>query len=246
MGWTWPDPAPTSSTWAESRPVREPDASPQPRSSPGSFRSSANWLTPVFWVSIDTTRAHVALAALSAGAAAVNDVSGGLADPAMARQVADAAVPFIAMHWRGHSKRMAAEAAYGDVVADVISELGRRMDALLEVGIQADRIILDPGIGFAKRPVHDWELLSRLGELLVLGQPILLGASRKSFLGAVSGVGEQATSPPERDPATAAVSALAAAAGAFCVRVHDVPASLDAVRVAAAWTASRAGTGHGC
>lgn len=181
--------------------------------------------------------------ALLAGAIAVNDVSGGLADPAMARQVADAEVPFIAMHWRAHSRAMRAQATYGDVVTDVLTELRRRVDALVDAGIGSDRIELDPGIGFAKLPAHDWELLSRLHEMQVLGYPILVGASRKSFLRVLGAVDRMAP-PLARDAATAAVSALAAAAGDFCVRVHDVSASLDAVRVAAAWTAPEAGVHH--
>jgi dihydropteroate synthase len=127
-------------------------------------------------------------------------------------------------------------AMYRDVVADVTAELRRRAGDLIDCGVGQDQIMLDPGLGFAKRPPHDWALLGHLGELRDLGFPLLVGASRKSFLGAMLAEGrESAPAPATRDMATAAVSALAAAAGAYCVRVHDVPASLDAVRVAAAW-----------
>jgi dihydropteroate synthase len=187
-------------------------------------------------VSIDTTRAHVAEAALEAGAHVVNDTSGGLADPAMGRCVAEARIPYIAMHWRGPSVDMQDRATYGDVVTDVVSELGQRLDALVEAGIDPERIVLDPGLGFAKTAAHNWQLLARLDELAALGRPLLIGASRKAFLGAVLATESGPPPPRARDAATAAVSALAAASGAYCVRVHEVVASLDAVRVAEAWT----------
>ena len=186
-------------------------------------------------VTIDTTRAPVAEAALEAGAAGVNDVSGGLADPAMARLAASARVPYIAMHWRGPSRDMQRLAVYGDVVAEVTAELRARRDALVAAGIDRRQLVLDPGIGFGKQPEHNWALLNRLSELATLGQPLLIGASRKAFLGAALRSGDRVPPPAARDAATAAVSALAAAAGAYCVRVHDVPATLDAVRVAAEW-----------
>jgi dihydropteroate synthase len=186
-------------------------------------------------ISIDTTRAEVASAALAAGAHAVNDTSGGLADPDMVRCVADAKVPYVAMHWRAPSIEMQRHANYGDVVAEVAGELRQRLDALVDAGVDPERIVLDPGLGFAKRPPHDWRLLAHLDQLRALGRPILVGASRKSFLGALLTT-ESGTPPPrERDVATAAVSALAAAAGAYCVRVHEVASTLDAVRVAEAW-----------
>jgi dihydropteroate synthase len=188
-------------------------------------------------VTIDTTRSLVAEAALAAGAAGVNDVSGGLADPAMAQLVAGAHVPYIAMHWRGPSRDMRQRAVYTDVVAEVVAELGARLETLLEAGIDRRQVVLDPGLGFAKRPAHDWQLLNRLDQLQALGQPVLVGASRKSFLGALLRSGNGTPPPPARDMATTAVSALAAAAGAYCVRVHDVTPTLDAVRVAAEWTA---------
>jgi dihydropteroate synthase len=184
-------------------------------------------------VSIDTTRADVAYAAINAGARAINDVSGGLGDPAMARCAADTDVPFVAMHWRAPSKHMHQYTQYGDVVADVRSELSRRVDALLAGGVHLDHIILDPGLGFAKTATHNWQLLARLHELRSLGRPILIGASRKSFLGTAAD--GRTSSPTDRDAATTAVSALAAAGGAYCVRVHAVTPNLDAVLVAAAW-----------
>ena len=190
-------------------------------------------------VTIDTMRSQVAYAALEAGAAGVNDVSGGLADPAMARVVGGARVPYIAMHWRAQSSDMHKHATYRDVVSDVARELRQRLDVLVDGGISLDRIVLDPGLGFAKKAAHNWEILARLEELRTLGRPILVGASRKSFLGSVVGA-KHGTSPASgRDAATAAISALAAAAGAYCVRVHEVESTLDAVRVAAAWTAPR-------
>ncbi len=184
-------------------------------------------------VSIDTTRAEVADAALAVGACIVNDVSGGLADPDMAELVADAQVPYVAMHWRGASDRMEELAVYGDVVADVRDELARRVDALVAAGVDADRIVLDPGFGFAKRAEHGWALLAHLDALLELGHPLLVGTSRKRFLG-------PASAPQERDGATAATSVLAAEAGAWAVRVHEARASADAVRVVAAVAAARA------
>lgn len=187
-------------------------------------------------VSVDTTRARVAAAALAAGARVVNDVSGGLADPDMARAVADSGAPFVLMHWRGHSKDMNALAAYDDVVAEVRAELAQRVDAALAAGVAENAIVLDPGLGFAKRAEHDWALLHALGSLRELGFPVLIGASRKRFLGALlSDVDDLPRSSDRREDATAAVSTLAAAAGAWGVRVHEVGASLDAVRVAAAW-----------
>ncbi|MFJ9244971.1 dihydropteroate synthase [Streptomyces sp. NPDC101776] len=185
--------------------------------------------------SIDTMYAPVARAAVEAGARLVNDVSGGLADPAMASTVAAAGVPYIAMHWRAPSREMDRHAEYGDVVDDVIAELGLRVRQLADAGVDPARVVLDPGLGFAKRPEHDWTLLAHLGSLRRLGCPLLVGASRKRFIGAALAAGGAGEVPPAgRDVASAAVSALAAVAGAFCVRVHDVRAGLDAVRMAAA------------
>ena len=189
-------------------------------------------------LSIDTTRASVAAAALEAGAAIVNDVSGGLADPAMAKVVAEAGCPWILMHWRGHSRRMQDLATYGDVVAEVRAELGQRVDHALAAGVRPDRLVIDPGLGFAKKPEHNWQLTRRLGELLTLGYPLLFGASRKSYLGALL-AGPDGTPRPagEREAATVATSVLAVAGGAWGVRVHDVRGTVDALKV---WTASGA------
>ena len=178
-------------------------------------------------VSVDTTRASVAAAAIEAGAVMVNDVSGGLADEAMLPTVAAAGVAYVAMHWRGHSADMQARAVYDDVVADVRAELALRRDAAVAAGI--GDLVLDPGLGFAKEADHNWALLQDLASLTALGCPLLVGASRKSFLGALLD-GRPA---PARDAATAAVTVLAAQAGAWAVRVHDVAASADAVRVVA-------------
>ncbi|WP_433267557.1 dihydropteroate synthase [Actinosynnema sp. CS-041913] len=186
-------------------------------------------------VSVDTMRAEVAVAALEAGASIVNDVSGGLADPEMASVVASAGVPYVLMHWRGHSREMDQLAVYDDVVHDVRDELRARVDVALAAGVSADNIVLDPGLGFAKNASHNWQLLNRLDELMELGFPVLVGASRKRFLGTL--LGDRA--PDGREDATAAVSALAAFVGAWGVRVHDVDKSLDAVAVARAWRAGR-------
>jgi dihydropteroate synthase len=186
-------------------------------------------------VSIDTTRSSVAAAALEAGAVMVNDVSGGLADPAMASVVAEAGVPWVLMHRRGTSRDMYAEATYDDVVADVRRELCRRVDAALSAGVAAGRIVVDPGLGFAKQPEHDLALLAGLDRITDLGFPVLVGASRKRFLGALLATADGCPRPPvERDSATLATSVLAARAGAWGVRVHDVAGSADAVRVVAA------------
>ena len=185
-------------------------------------------------VSVDTMRAGVAAAALDVGATVVNDVSGGLADPAMLPLVADRGCPYVAMHWRGHSADMQTRATYADVVREVGAELAGRRDAALAAGVPADRLVLDPGFGFAKEPRHSWALLAALPELSELG-PLLVGASRKGFLGALL-AGRDGTPRPAggRDDATAAVTVLAARAGAWAVRVHAVRASADAVRVVAA------------
>ncbi|BDZ42602.1 dihydropteroate synthase [Paraoerskovia sediminicola] len=195
-------------------------------------------------VSVDTTRAEIAEAAVGAGAAIVNDVSGGLADEAMYGVVARLGVVYVAMHWRGHSDVMDSLEDYGDVVLDVRDELAQRMAALRAAGVADEQIVLDPGLGFAKSGDANWPLLARLDELTALGRPVLVGASRKRFLGRLLAGPEGAPVPPlARDGATAAISALAAAAGAWCVRVHDVPGSVDAVRVAAAWKRAAADGG---
>ncbi|ONF75184.1 dihydropteroate synthase [Amycolatopsis keratiniphila] len=187
-------------------------------------------------MSVDTTRAEVALAAIEAGASVINDVSGGLADPNMAKVAAETGVPYVLMHWRGHSKDMNALASYEDVVADVRAELLSRVDEALAAGVDRGAIVLDPGLGFAKNAEHDWALLNGLDSFLSLGFPVLVGASRKRFLGRLLSGKDGKPAPPDgRENATAAVSALAAAAGAWGVRVHEVGASIDAVTVAAAW-----------
>lgn len=189
-------------------------------------------------VSIDTMRASTAAAAVATGACLVNDVSGGLADPEMYPAVAGLGVPYIAMHWRGLTHRLADLVAYGDVVADVRDELDQRVQAAMAAGISPERIVVDPGLGFAKETAHNWSLLSHLATLDDLGFPILIGASRKRFLGAL--LTDEAGQPrpvDERDAATDAVTAIAATKGVWAVRVHDVRGSKDAVRVAAAWAA---------
>jgi dihydropteroate synthase len=190
-------------------------------------------------VSIDTTRAAVATAAVAAGAVMVNDVSGGLADPAMASVVAEVGVPWVLMHRRGHSRDMYAEATYEDVVADVRRELCERVDAALAAGVAAERLVVDPGLGFAKQPEHDLALLAGLEGIAALGFPVLVGASRKRFLGALLATADGSPRPADqRDSATLATSVLAARAGAWGVRVHDVPGSADAVRVVTAVAAT--------
>ncbi|WP_434594300.1 dihydropteroate synthase [Streptomyces sp. A5-4] len=187
-------------------------------------------------VSVDTMRAAVAEQAVAAGAVLVNDVSGGLADPAMIPAVAAAGVPFVVMHWRGFSKDMNNRAVYADVVAEVVAELHARVAAVVDGGIAPERIVIDPGLGFAKQAEHDLALVAHLSELRTLGRPLLIAASRKRFLGRVLAGADAAPPPParERDAATAAVSAIAAHEGAWAVRVHEVRATADAVRVARA------------
>lgn len=186
-------------------------------------------------VSIDTMRSEVAAAAVAAGAGLVNDVSGGLADPAMHAWVAGVQVPYIAMHWRGHSTDMERLATYDDVVADVCAELRDRLTELDSAGVDPARVVLDPGLGFAKNAGHNWALLAALPALTALGHPVLIGASRKRFLGELLGESGVPRPVERRDAATDAVTALAAAAGAWAVRVHDVRGSRDAIAVAGAW-----------
>ncbi|AEI10882.1 dihydropteroate synthase [Cellulomonas gilvus ATCC 13127] len=187
-------------------------------------------------VSVDTTRAQVARAAVGAGALVVNDVSGGLADDEMYGVVATTGVAYVAMHWRGHADVMDELDDYEDVVTDVRRELAQRVAALRVAGVRDEQVVLDPGLGFAKPGASNWPLLARLPELVADGFPVLVGASRKRFLGhLLAGPDHEPVPPAQRDHATAAISALAAVAGAWCVRVHDVRSSSDAVRVAAAW-----------
>jgi dihydropteroate synthase len=185
-------------------------------------------------VSIDTMRCATAEAALAAGARIVNDVSGGLADPDLPRLVAAAGVPYVVMHWRGFSDQMQQRAVYDDVVAEVVAELTARLDALAAVGVPLDAVVLDPGIGFAKTAAHNWQLLAHLDALVAVGCPVLVGASRKSFLGSLLADGDEPRRSDQREDATVAITALAAAAGVWAVRVHEAKPSADAVRVVAA------------
>jgi dihydropteroate synthase len=199
-------------------------------------------------VSVDTMRAQVAEWAVEAGVSLVNDVSGGLADPHMPRLVAKAGVPYVVMHWRGHSHDMYSRAKFDDVVREVRDELAQRVEAATAEGVDPAKIVLDLGLGFSKMPdpqgpdAHNWQLLTRMADVARIGGrefPVLVGASRKKFLGKL--LADPAGTPrsfAESDDATVAVTALAAAAGAWCVRVHRVPANVDAVRVAAAWRAA--------
>lgn len=190
-------------------------------------------------VSIDTMRAEVAAACVSAGAVVVNDVSGGRADPDMLPWLATCEVPYVAMHWRGPSDVMEDLATYDDVVADVRAELADRLAALAEAGVDLDRVVLDPGLGFAKRSPHNWALLRDLDALESLGRPLLIGASRKRFLGDLLADDDGEPRPFDgRDAAGDAVTALAAFAGVWGVRVHEVAASRDAALVARAWRES--------
>jgi dihydropteroate synthase len=190
--------------------------------------------------SVDTTRAEVAEAAIAAGATLVNDVSGGLADDGMAKLVAETGVPWVLMHWRGHSREMYAAARYGDVVTEVCAELTARVEDVVSAGVAPEQLVLDPGLGFAKRAEHNWALLAGLDRLVGLGLPVLVGASRKSFLGRLLADADGAVRPAEgRDDATLATTVLAAQAGAWGVRVHDAGASVDAVRTVEAVRAAR-------
>lgn len=186
-------------------------------------------------VAVDTTRSEVAAAALAAGAVLVNDVSAGAADPDMVRVVAGARVPYVLMHSRGPSSDMADRARYDDVVGEVAAELRERRDAAVAAGVDPARIVLDPGLGFAKNAAHNWTLLRALPALHALGHPLLIGGSRKAFLGSLLADGNTPRPTAGREDATAALSALAAAGGAWAVRVHAPRASRDAVEVAAAW-----------
>ena len=165
-------------------------------------------------ISIDTMRPSTAKAAIKAGATIVNDVSGGLADPHMLNTVAELDVPYIAMHWRGQSKDMNSKAIYTDVVAEVISELGERIEAALEAGIKTDNLIIDPGLGFAKDGEHNWAIIDAMNRFVELGYPVLVGGSRKRFLGGQT--------PDEREQATIDLTKRLATSGIWAVRVHSV------------------------
>ena len=191
-------------------------------------------------VSVDTIHAATAAAAIEAGAVIVNDVSGGLADPAMAAVLADAGVVYICQHWRGDPRTMDGLTDYGgDVLAGVEAELRARLDHLADAGLADEQVVIDPGLGFAKTHEQSWRLLAATARLREdLRRPVLIGASRKRFL-ALALPDDVAADPLARDAATAATTALAAAAGAWAVRVHEVPASRDAVRTASLWKETR-------
>jgi dihydropteroate synthase len=173
-------------------------------------------------MSIDTMRASTARLAVEAGASIVNDVSGGAADPDMFATVADLGCKYTLMHWRGHSKDMNSKAIYGDVVADVIEEVTMQVDKALAAGVKRENIILDPGLGFAKDPEHNWEILNRIEEFTALGYPVLIGHSRKRFLGG--------DNPDGREEATVAVTQSLVGKGIWAVRVHGVKANVEVVK----------------
>lgn len=184
-------------------------------------------------VSVDTMRSQVAAAAVEAGAVLVNDVSGGRADPQMVPLVAREDLPVVLMHWRGHAERMQDLTHYDDVARDVVRELGASVRAAMEAGVAAERIVVDPGLGFSKTGDQNWSVLARLESFAAMGHPLLVAASRKRFLGELLADDTGQRPVHDREDATAAVSTLAAAAGAWAVRVHDPRPSADAVRVVA-------------
>jgi dihydropteroate synthase len=197
-------------------------------------------------VSIDTMNASTAAAAVEAGARIVNDVSGGMADPVMLATVASTAADVVLQHWRGHSADMYAGAVYDDVVADVAGELAARVEAAAAAGIDPSRVIVDPGIGFGKRGEQNWETLRGLHRFVAMGQRVLIGTSRKRFLAEALAEDPADASEARRDLATAVTSALAAQAGVWAVRVHDVAATRDALVVARRWAgADRSGGREG-
>jgi dihydropteroate synthase len=193
-------------------------------------------------VSVDTMRAEVATAAVEAGARVVNDVSGGLADPGMYAAVAGCDAAYVAMHWRAHSSTMQQHATYdgpGGVVAAVRDELAERVEAMLAAGIAPTRIVLDPGLGFAKTGEHNWQLLRGLGPIAALGHPLLVGASRKSFLGSLlAGPDGKPRGVDGREHATTALHVLLAQRGVWGLRTHDVRAAHDALLALARWNAT--------
>ncbi|CAB4334759.1 MAG: dihydropteroate synthase [Actinobacteria bacterium] len=174
-------------------------------------------------ISIDTMRASTAKAAIEAGAQIINDVSGGLADPGMLTTAAQLQAPYIAMHWRGHSKDMNSLAVYDDVVKDVISELQERISAALDAGITKDKLIIDPGLGFAKDAQHNWDIIDSIDQFVAMGYPVLIGASRKRFLGG--------DNPDEREAATIRLTKRLSTSGIWGVRVHSVKSHKDALKV---------------
>lgn len=185
-------------------------------------------------VSVDTMHADTARAAVTAGAAIINDVSGGLADPAMVDVAIETDVPFIVMHWRGQSETMNELAHYTDAAREVRAELFTRAGELVVLGVRPENLIIDPGLGFAKNHMHNWQVLAHLESFLELGVPLLVGASRKRFVGAL--LAEDAPM-AARDAPTAIISALAAQAGAWGVRVHEVVSTRAALDVVDAWQA---------
>lgn len=195
-------------------------------------------------ISVDTMRAEVAAAAIDAGANMVNDVSGGRADPEMAPLVAERGVPWILMHWRSKDFiHTPTTRNYGDVVADVSRELMESVEVAIKAGVAPEKLILDPGLGFAKTAHHNWLLLQSIPDLQELGYPILIGASRKRFLGSLLTDLKGVERPPDgRETATAVITALGALHEVWGVRVHDVTASMDALKVVRAWETGGAET----
>lgn len=173
-------------------------------------------------ISIDTMRASTAVAAIGAGAEIINDVSGGLADPQMLRTAAQLKVQYIAMHWRGHSDTMNSKAIYLDVVGEVITELEQRIQAALEAGIEADKLTIDPGIGFAKEADHNWAIIDAIDQFIALGFPVLVGGSRKRFLGG--------DSPGQREQASIDLTQRLSTSGIWAVRVHSVKPHKEVLR----------------
>lgn len=184
-------------------------------------------------VSVDTMWADTAARAAAAGATVINDVSGGRADPDMLAFAAESELPFVVMHWRAHSPHMQQHTDYADVVEDVLAELGRQVEAAMAAGVVPERIVVDPGLGFSKTGDQNWTLLAHLDRFVALGHPLLVAASRKGFLGTLLADDTGPRAVDRREDATAAISTLAARAGAAAVRVHDPRPSADAVRVVA-------------
>ena len=177
-------------------------------------------------ISVDTTRAEVAQQAIKIGVSYINDVSGGLADPKMYKVIAEnPQVQYIIMHWRAHSKNMQELANYQDVVKEVKEELEARIESAIEAGVNPEQIIVDPGLGFSKLPEHNWELLKNLDRIALLGYPILIGASRKRFLGELTG----STNPEDREAASIAITSLVAKQNVWAVRTHSVKPHRDAI-----------------
>jgi dihydropteroate synthase len=182
-------------------------------------------------VSVDTMRAEVAKQAIAAGAHIINDVSGGQADPEMYSVISQAQVPYIMMHWRGHSQQMMQQTTYLDVVQEVKEELAQQLAKAIAAGIAGQRIVLDPGLGFAKTPEQNWPILKHIPDFAALGHPLLIGASRKRFLGELLAAGDKLRDVAAREAANTAITSLLAAQGVWAVRVHDVVAARDAIAV---------------